>query len=207
MSKPKFERRMIEIRAASEPAEEKMIIEGTAIVFDMPQTYSYGDDEYTEVIAPTALDNTDMSDVPMRYNHHDEFLIMARTRNKSLELIKTDNGLDIRAELIDTSSNRDVYKSISCELLDRMSFAFTVKSDIWEYEEVDGMMHTKRTITDIDKLYDVSVVDVPFYDSTSIYARSFELLESEKKNRLDEARAFELRKKKLQLQAKYERKY
>lgn len=205
MSKPKFERRMIEIRAKSEPTDDKMIIEGRAIVFNSPQTYAYGDEEYTEVIAPTALDNCDMSDVPMRYNHHDEFLIMARTRNKSLELIKSEEGLDIRAELIDTSSNRDVYKSISCELLDRMSFAFTVRGDIWEYEEKDDKLYVKRTITDIDKLYDVSVVDVPFYDSTSIYARSFELLESEKKSRLDEVKAFELKKKKLQLKAMYER--
>lgn len=202
MSKPKFERRMMEIRAT---AEEGMKIEGRAIVFDSPQTYQFGDEEYTEIIAPGALDNTDMRDVPLRYNHHDEFLIMARTRNKSLELIKSHEGLDIVAELIDTSSNRDVYTSIKNGLLDKMSFAFTTRkgTDKWEYVEEGDKLKITRTITDIDKLYDVSVVDVPFYDSTSIYARSFELLDSEKKSRMDDASDFELRKKKLELEAMY----
>ena len=122
---------MMEIRATD---EEGMKIEGRAIVFNSPQTYQFGDEEYTEIIAPGALDNTDMRDVPLRYNHHDEFLIMARTRNKSLELIKSHEGLDIVSELIDTSSNRDVYTSIKSGLLDKMSFAFTTRkgTDKWE---------------------------------------------------------------------------
>ena len=80
-----------------------------------------------------------------------------------------------------------------------MSFAFTTRkgTDKWEYVEEGDTLKITRTITDIDKLYDVSVVDVPFYDSTSIYARSFELLDSEKKSRMDDASDFELRKKKL----------
>ena len=88
-----------------------------------------------------------------------------------------------------------------------MSFAFVTRqgTDKWEYVEEDDSLKITRTITDIEKLYDVSVVDMPFYDSTSIYARSFELLDSEKKSRLDEAREFELRKKKLQLQAMYKK--
>lgn len=56
-----------------------------------------------------------------------------------------------------------------------MSFAFTVaeKGDNWSY----GEKETLREVTNINKLYDVSVVDTPFYDTTSVYARSFELLE------------------------------
>ena len=205
MSKPKFERRLMEIRAANNDPDDVMRIEGRAIVFDTPQTYTWGDEEYTEIIASGALDNTDMKDVPLRYNHHDEFLIMARTRNKSLELIKSKEGLDIVSELIDTSSNRDVYTSICNGLIDKMSFAFVTRqgTDKWEYIEEGESLKITRTITDIEKLYDVSVVDMPFYDSTSIFARSFELLDSEKKSRLDEAREFELRKRKLQLQAMY----
>lgn len=201
MSKPKFERRIIEMRAAGDPADEgKMIIEGRAIVYDSPQTYQYGDDSYTEVIQAGALNRTDMRDVPLRYNHHDGFLIMARTRNSSLQLIPDEKGLMIKAELIDTQSNRDVYESIKNGLIDRMSFAFTTRpeSDLWEIQGED----VKRTITDIDKLYDVSVVDQPFYDSTSIFARSFEMLDSMKESRMDDAKAFELRKRKLELIAK-----
>lgn len=200
MSKPKLEKRLLEMRAADGGDDQSMIIEGRAICYNSPKTYTYGDYSYTEVIQPGALDKTDMKDVPLRYNHNDSFLIMARTRNKSLELIKDEKGLMIRAELLDTQSNRDVYQAIKEGLLDKMSFAFTSRADtdLWEQQGDD----TKRTITDIEKLYDVSVVDVPFYDDTSIYARSFEKLESWKESLLDEQKAFEMRKRKLELIAK-----
>lgn len=137
-----------------------MIVEGYAITFNSPATHGY-----TEIINERALDNCDMSDVPLKYNHEDSHLIMARTRNKSLELKKDEKGLFIRAELIDTQSNKDIYKSIKAGLIDKMSFAFTVREDEYDYDT------DTRKILDIDKLYDVSVVDVPFYDSTSVYAR------------------------------------
>ena len=47
-----------------------------------------------------------------------------------------------------------------------MSFAFTVDKDEYDYDT------DTRKILSIDKLFDVSVVDTPFYDSTSVYARS-----------------------------------
>lgn len=176
----------VELRTP-ENDDDKMIVEGYAITFNSPATHGY-----TEVISPGALDNTDMSDVPLKYNHEDSHLIMARTRNKSLELKKDEKGLFIKAELIDTQSNKDIYKSIKAGLIDKMSFAFTVREDEYDYDT------DTRTITDIDRLYDVSVVDIPFYDSTSVYARgeSDEFLarreelrkEHEAKKELDEAK-------------------
>ena len=74
----------------------------------------------------------------------------------------------IRAELIDTTNNKDIYKMIKANLLDKMSFAFTVDKEEYDYDT------NTRRILHIDKLYDVSVVDVPFYSSTEIYARSKE---------------------------------
>ena len=156
----KKEIRLLEVELRTPEDNDKMIIEGYAITFNSPATHGY-----TEIISDRALDNTDMSDVPLKYNHEDSFLIMARTRNKSLELKKDEKGLLIKAELIDTQSNKDIYKSIKAGLIDKMSFAFSVRGDEYDYDT------DTRTITDIDKLYDVSVVDMPFYDSTSVYAR------------------------------------
>ena len=156
----KKETRLLEVELRTPEEDNKMIIEGYAITFNSPATHGY-----TEIISDRALDNTDMSDVPLKYNHEDSHLIMARTRNKSLELKKDEKGLLIKAELIDTQSNKDIYKSIKAGLIDKMSFAFTVRGDEYDYDT------DTRTITDIDKLYDVSVVDMPFYDSTSVYAR------------------------------------
>lgn len=175
MSKKDFERRLIEIRAVDNG--DKMTIEGYAIVFDSPSTHEYGGRKFTETIKRGALDKADMKDVPLRYNHNDNVMIMARTRNKSLRLIVDEKGLLIQADLIDTQSNRDLYKAIQEGLIDKMSFAFRVadNGDIWTF----GDKETTRDVTNIAKLYDVSVVDTPFYDSTSIYTRSFDLLDSE----------------------------
>jgi HK97 family phage prohead protease len=188
------EQRLIEFRAV-DSQEGKMIIEGYAVVYEQPSTIECGGYKFTEVIKRGALDFTDMSDVPLRYNHNDTWCIMARTRNNSLQLIKDDKGLKITAELIDTQSNRDIYLSIQNGLIDKMSFSFDVEKggDTWKY----GENETMRTVESIRKLYDVSVVDTPFYDTTSIYARSKEILESNLKSlRLE---SLEFRKKKILL--------
>ena len=145
--------------------EGKMIIEGYAVVFDSPATHGF-----TEIIDKNAFNGCDMKDVPLKYNHDDSHLILARTRNNSLQLTIDDKGLKIRAELIDTTSNVDIYKSIQAGLLDKMSFAFTVSDEEWDYST------DTRRILAIDKLWDVSVVDTPFYDTTSIYARALSTL-------------------------------
>lgn len=179
----------LEVR--SENNENEMIIEGYAVIFDSPATHGF-----TEIIDRNAFNGCDMRDVPLKYNHDDSHLIMARTRNNSLLLTIDDKGLFIRANLIDTQSNRDIYKSIQAGLLDKMSFAFTVSEEKWDFET------DTRTILAIDRLFDVSVVDIPFYDTTSIYARSLEYLEKEKDKLENLKKQEELRKRKLALQIK-----
>ena len=160
-----------------EETEGKMALEGYAIVFN--QETIIGDEAYgfTEEIDRNSLQDTVMKDVPMKYNHMDSFLIIARTKNKSLSLSVDNIGLKVRAELLDTNSNQDIYKMVQSGLLDKMSFAFTVDEQTWNRE---GKL-PKRTITKIGRLYDVSVVNTPAYDSTSIYARSLESMELELK--------------------------
>jgi hypothetical protein len=194
-NKEKFERRIIEVRAAGKN-DDDMLVEGYAITFDKPATHkSYGR-KFTEVVKSCALDKTDMKDVPMRYNHNDNVMIMARTRNKSLRLIKDKKGLKVEADLLDTQSNRDLYKAIQEGLIDKMSFAFNVATggDTWTFKDDE----TIREVNNIEKLWDVSVVDTPFYDSTSIYARSLELLDSESR-RLDSLNERELLKLKIKI--------
>jgi HK97 family phage prohead protease len=195
-----FERRILDIRAVDVDSEDsKMKIEGYAITFDKPATHKYGSRKFTETIERGALDKTDMKNVPLRYNHNDNVMVMARTKNNSLRLIVDDKGLKIEADLIDTQSNRDLYKAIKEGLIDKMSFAFTVadKGDTWTY----GEKETIRKVHNIERLYDVSVVDAPFYDSTSVYARSFELLDDMEK-RLDGLRELEILKQRLIMKGK-----
>ena len=151
--------RKLDIQFRAEKNEEdKMEIKGYAAVFDSPETY-----DYTEVIAPTAFDNADMSDVVLRYNHNDSFMVLARTRNKSLKLDVDKKGLFMDAILQDDiQAHKDVFNAIQSELIDKQSFAFTVEGDDYNYET------DTRTITKIGKLFDVSVVDQPFYNATDV---------------------------------------
>lgn len=187
MEKKIKEVRLKELRALDDVQEEKMIVEGYAIVFDEPTDLG----GYTEIIERNALNNCDMDDVCMKYNHEDGVLIMARTRNKSLQLTVDEHGLKVYAELIDTSLNRDIYKSIRAGLLDKMSFAFIVSDANWD--TINGK--DTRRISGISKLFDVSVVDVPAYDQTEVYARSKETVEKEQ----EEYHKLKLEKEKLML--------
>ena len=141
---------------------EKMQIEGYAVVFNSPETY-----DYTEIIDEHALDETDMSDVVLRYNHNDSFMVLARTRNKSLDLKVDEKGLLIDATLQDDiTDHKNIYNAIKSGLIDKQSFAFVVEEDEYDYDT------DTRTIKKIGKLFDVSVVDQPFYNSTDISIKS-----------------------------------
>jgi HK97 family phage prohead protease len=165
------EMRNVEFRATEE--EGKMILEGYPVIFN--QETLIGDPEWGwyEVIDKKALDDADLSDVPLKYNHGDAKGILARTRNGSLKLTIDNKGLKMRAELIDTTDNVDIYKCVKSGLLDKMSFAFNVIEDNVEQKAGET---PRRTITKIGRLFDVAVVDLPAYDQTSIYARSKEIV-------------------------------
>jgi uncharacterized protein len=167
MSELKKEIRMMEFRAV-ENEENKMVLEGYAVVFN--QETQIGDDTFgfREVIDPTAFDNCNMKDVPLKYNHENNVPILARTRNGSLRLEVDDKGLKITATLLDTSDGRDMYARVKAGLLDKMSFAFTASGTEWE--DLQGALPLRR-VTAINRLYDVSIVDMPAYDGTSIGAR------------------------------------
>ena len=167
MQKAIKEMRITELRALE---DEEMIVEGYAATFNNVTDLGW----CKEVIDSNAFKNCNMQDCVFKYNHNDNCLILARTRNNSLQLIVDDKGLKIRANLIDTTQNKDIYKMIKAGLLDKMSFAFTVAKQEWDYTT------DTRKILEIDRLFDVSVVDVPAYDSTEIYARNKEEYQKEK---------------------------
>jgi len=92
----------------------------------------------------------------------------------SLKLVADDYGLKVSGEFVDTQYSRDVYAMMKAEVLDEMSFAFTVRDYTY-----DSLTRT-TTITDIDKLFDVSAVDNAAYPQASISAmRSAEQAELE----------------------------
>ena len=155
----KKETRKLDLQFRAEDTEDgKMEIKGYAAVFNSPETYSY-----TETIDSRAFDEADMSDVVLRYNHNDSFMVLARTRNHSLNLNVDEKGLYIDATLQDDiTDHRNIFNAIKSGLIDKQSFAFVVDEDEYDYDT------DTRTITKIGKVFDVSVVDQPFYNATDV---------------------------------------
>lgn len=179
-----------EIRSAGENGAEKYV-EGVACVFNRETVmYEYDGVEYKEMVDAAAFASADMTDVVFQYNHGGK--VMARTRNKTLELSLQPDGLHIRARLDGTAEGRKMYEEIDGGYIDRMSYCYSLADNGAEY---DVSRHL-RTIKRIKKLWDVSPVDFPAYDATSVSTRC--LLDAEKEA-IALIRATEERKKRLGL--------
>ena len=171
----KMETRMALLEPASENEENKQLVEGYAAVFNQRALIwesEWSGWKYMEVIDRNAFNGADMSDTVFKYNHGDVAMILARASNNTLTMNTDDKGLRISADIIDTNNGTDVYKLIKRGDVNKMSFAFTVKSERTEVDK-ENKIYT-RTITAFDKIYDVAVIDFPAYDGTSIQARSKE---------------------------------
>ena len=170
----------LEVRA-DEQDSSKMIVEGYPIVFDREAFIGEKPWGWYEKVDRNAFANADMKDVVLRYNHSEQMLILARTKNNSLQLTVDEKGVFMHAELIDTTQNRDVYKMVEAGLLNEGSFAFTVNDE--EVREIgdwgDPNYEIHRTILGIDKLFDVAICPNGAYGNlTEIYARSKDLVEA-----------------------------
>lgn len=164
-----------EIRAAGTEEEgesQELFVEGYACRFnEQTVLFEYDGIEYKEQVDDRAFADADMNDVIFNYNHGGK--VIARTRNQTLTLSTDKNGLYIRAKLDGTEEGRQLYEEIQGGYIDRMSYAYTVEESAY-----DSTNHI-RTIRKIKRLFDVSAVDIPAYDTTSISARSFLSAEDE----------------------------
>ena len=184
-------RSFAEFRLAEE-GEDGSWVEGYAAVFESPTVlYSFDGVDFKETIERGAFDSADLRDVILNYNHAGK--VVARTRNKTLQLAVDERGLFVRARLDGTEEGRRLFEEIRGGYLDKMSFAFSIRED-----EFDKQTRTRK-IQKIERLYDVSVVSLPAYDDTSISARSyFSAVAEEERKALESASLLELEKAKFQ---------
>ena len=144
--------------------KEDYIIEGYATTFEPYLLFEEDGIEYFERIDKNAFNDTDFSDIILMYNHDSK--VYARTRNKTL-IVEVDNhGLKVTADLSKTRSSRDIFEEVQAEMLDKMSWSFTVAE-----ERYDSKTRT-REILSIKKIYDTSLVSRPQNEGTSVVARS-----------------------------------
>ena len=173
MYKPSDYHRIYEVRAAEAGKPEEMVLEGRAVTFEEDTVlFSIDGVDYKERISRDPFKDADMSDVFMKYNHNDSIMVVARTKNSTLKLEVRDDGLYVRISLANTTAGRDLYELVKRGDIDKMSFAFSIAKE--SYEE---LAH-KWTVERIKKLYDVSAVEVPAYESTSLFARRHEDVEA-----------------------------
>ena len=145
--------------------EDGYIVEGYATTFDEP--YEFGFDGAMECIARNALDGADMSDVIFQFDH--EGRVLARQRNNTLSVMCDDHGLYVRADLGGSEQGRQLYEEIKNGLVDRMSWAFIVADDGWDYDRSTRTATVKK----VSKVFDVSAVSIPANEDTEIHARSY----------------------------------
>ena len=147
------------------------VIEGTAVVFNQ-RTLIGG--MFYEEIDPVAFESADMDDVKMLYNHDDSKVIarqnIKRPARNTMQITIDQRGLHFKSELaVDKDPDaQSAYSKVERGDVDQCSFGFTVSKDEWR--DLNSEIPTRR-ILGIGKLYEVSLVAFPAYDSTSANAR------------------------------------
>lgn len=176
----------LEIR--SEPENNEQFIEGYALKFD---TWSEDLGGFLETIDRNALDETDMSDVRALFNHNAD-QVLARTTANTLTLTIDDTGLKFRARIPNTTYGNDLLENLRNGNVNQCSFGFMVADNGEEFRFDDQEDIYKRTIRNIERLVDVSVVTYPAYRDTDV-APALRSIDNIEKSKLKEREKEKLR--------------
>ncbi len=206
--KEKTERRQVEniknIENEQNEDSSEAILEGYAAIYNS-ETIIGG--MFKEIIEKGAFEGTNFDDVALYYNHDLNRIPLARSRrnnpNNTLFLQPDEIGLKIRANLdiVNNSESKALNSSIKRGDITGMSYMFEVAEEEWK--DVDREIPT-RIIKKVSKVVEVSAVNYPAYEDTTIYARALVSLDNEKKA-LDNARArkqLEIRKRRISIKTK-----
>lgn len=184
----------IEIVARSADGAE--YLDGYAAVFNEPTIVW----DFEEIIAPGAFTRAlkENQDVRALFNHDPNFPL-ARTKNGTLIMREDKKGLWTESKLSKNPTSDSIADYVRTGLVSGMSFAFTVRKQEWQFEELGSDKLDRRIITEIGVLYDIGPVTYPAYEQTSVKIRA------EAKKLHDEARArWEQRRSSVQVPTNYE---
>lgn len=148
--------------------DDKNLISGYAIVFNKESVDLGG---FKEVISERALDNVDLDDVYF-YAHHKSESVLGNTKSGTLQLRVTDVGLYFTATLPETTLGKDTYELVKRGDLKSLSFGFIAQEDIWDTRSNPQI----RTVTQIKKLDEISIVSRPAYEDTMVSTRAKEVI-------------------------------
>lgn len=187
MPKNKFEKpKMSELISRSFTeyrADDDGNVTGVPIVFEQPTDIGGW---FEETIARGAISEDVLRDVAFFYNHDLNTKPLARTRTGKLKFSIENDGVHMTAQVNrERSDANDLYLAIRDGDIDGMSFMFRIEGEEWTGLDTD---YPHRRITKIGYVQEVSAVNYPAYEGTSINARA-NLLSDDDKKALDEARA------------------
>lgn len=150
----------------------QMVVEGYATKWNEYLLFEEDGYKVFEKFDARAFDQCDLSDIIMQLNH--EGRVYARGGNNTLTVKPDKIGLHIRAFLGGTEEGRKIFEEIKGGYLTKMSHGFRKKTDKREVIEnhETGVVEVHRTILEVAKEYDVSVVSLPANDATEISARN-----------------------------------
>jgi len=142
-------------------------LRGRAVVYGVPTTISTPYGTFDEVIEAGALRTalTDQRITAVR--EHDPGRLLGRVSSGTLELRDTPFGLDMRVVLPGTELGRETAELVQRGDLAGMSFAFSGVEDEWHDPAQRGGRPT-RVITQVRRLFDVSIVTWPAYEGTRV---------------------------------------
>lgn len=146
---------------------QSMTMSGHAAVFNR---LSHDLGGFREKIDPEAFDdvlNGD-PDVHLLWDH-DTSLVLARTRNKTLDLRRDPVGLHFWGRVAPTSYASDLQILMERGDVDQASFAFIVGDDDWQMDENENVI---RTIKRVSALFDVTITAQGAYPQTDANLRS-----------------------------------
>ena len=150
----------------------QMVVEGYATKWNEYLLFDDGEYRLFERFDPHAFDKCDLSDIIMQLNH--EGRVYARGGNKTLTVNPDGIGLHMKGFLGGTQEGRKIFEEIQGGYLTKMSHGFRAgcqKREVIENREANRI-DIHRTILEVAKEYDVSVVSLPANDATEISARN-----------------------------------
>jgi len=165
MNKENLERRyVVELRASA----ADRTINGTAIVFNKESRLLGG--MFTEIIKPEAATQAfmDQQDIIMLWNHEDDEIPMARSRQGSgtLKATVTAEGVNFDFAARNTPNGEEILMAVRDKSVDSCSFSFRVAEDGDKWEQKPDGTYI-RTITKFEMIRDFSLVNDPAYVETS----------------------------------------
>lgn len=162
-----FDGEPLEFRAAPEGTGSIGTFAGYAMRYDQPSLPL----PFTERFAPGAFTRSLKSRADIRlYVNHDDTMVLASRRAKTLRIEDRADGLWVEADLPDTTAGRDLRVLIERGDVYQQSVGFSAVKDQWS---ADG---SERRVTEA-KLYESSIVTgIAAYPSTTASVRHLRAL-------------------------------